>query len=243
MADLITIRRDTAANWASANPTLADGELAYDRTNLQLKVGDGATPWATLPFSIAQTYANNAFNSAANALTSANNASNSAANAAGSVSSIAAIAASSNIYQTKAAANTALSGLTANAYAQVLLDETRSGKWTIYQKVSGAYVFVTYAMPTFNNWYVDPKNGSDTNAGTIAGPFQTPNAAFSKCQSGDTIYFVPGAVVKYMTSDASGVDQTANCPDYVNIKSMGGKTLWMGFDKVTGTWTSETGAY
>ena len=45
---LIQIRRDTAANWASVNPTLAQGEFgwAYD-TNV-LKLGDGSTPWATL---------------------------------------------------------------------------------------------------------------------------------------------------------------------------------------------------
>lgn len=41
-------RRDTAANWASNNPTLADGEIGYDTTNKLLKVGDGATAWNTL---------------------------------------------------------------------------------------------------------------------------------------------------------------------------------------------------
>jgi hypothetical protein len=41
-------RRDTAANWASNNPTLAAGEVGIDTTNNLLKVGDGSTAWASL---------------------------------------------------------------------------------------------------------------------------------------------------------------------------------------------------
>lgn len=41
-------RRDTAANWASNNPTLADGEVGYDSTNKLVKVGDGSTAWNSL---------------------------------------------------------------------------------------------------------------------------------------------------------------------------------------------------
>lgn len=50
MAAKIKHRRDTAANWASNNPVLDDGELGYDKTNKRLKVGDGATPWLGLSF-------------------------------------------------------------------------------------------------------------------------------------------------------------------------------------------------
>lgn len=45
---LLQIRRDTAANWASANPTLALGEPGYDTTNKTLKIGDGTTAWNSL---------------------------------------------------------------------------------------------------------------------------------------------------------------------------------------------------
>lgn len=45
---LIQVRRDTAANWTSRNPTLAQGEPGYDLTNAVLKFGDGITPWNTL---------------------------------------------------------------------------------------------------------------------------------------------------------------------------------------------------
>lgn len=41
-------RRDTAANWASANPVLASGELGFDTTNKILKIGDGSTAWNSL---------------------------------------------------------------------------------------------------------------------------------------------------------------------------------------------------
>jgi hypothetical protein len=49
MSVKIQIRRGSASEWASANPTLAAGELGYDSTNDILKVGDGSTPWASLP--------------------------------------------------------------------------------------------------------------------------------------------------------------------------------------------------
>ena len=50
MADKIQLRRDTAANWTAANPTLAQGEEGYEIDTLRRKVGDGATPWNSLPY-------------------------------------------------------------------------------------------------------------------------------------------------------------------------------------------------
>jgi hypothetical protein len=46
----ICIRRDTAANFTSANPTLALGEIAYETDTRNLKVGDGSTTWQFLPY-------------------------------------------------------------------------------------------------------------------------------------------------------------------------------------------------
>jgi len=48
MAKQIQIRRDTAANWSSENPVLADGEIGYDSTNEIFKFGDGSTAWNSL---------------------------------------------------------------------------------------------------------------------------------------------------------------------------------------------------
>lgn len=47
MADIIQIRRDTASNWTSANPTLANGELGIETDTSKIKVGDGSTAWSS----------------------------------------------------------------------------------------------------------------------------------------------------------------------------------------------------
>ena len=43
-------RRDTAANWTSANPTLLAGELGYESDTGKWKVGDGSTAWTSLAY-------------------------------------------------------------------------------------------------------------------------------------------------------------------------------------------------
>jgi hypothetical protein len=45
---VLQLRRDTAANWTSNNPTLLAGELGLDSTNSQIRLGNGATAWASL---------------------------------------------------------------------------------------------------------------------------------------------------------------------------------------------------
>lgn len=52
MADIIQIRRDTAANWTSANPTLAQGELGVETDTDKIKIGDGSTAWTSLGYII-----------------------------------------------------------------------------------------------------------------------------------------------------------------------------------------------
>jgi|TARA_R110000744_G_C19250463_1_gene550235 hypothetical protein len=50
VADKIQIRRDTAANWTSANPTLAQGELGLETDTGKLKAGTGSTAWTSLGY-------------------------------------------------------------------------------------------------------------------------------------------------------------------------------------------------
>jgi len=50
MADQIQLRRDTAANWTSVNPTLASGEFGLETDTDQFKVGDGTTAWTSLGY-------------------------------------------------------------------------------------------------------------------------------------------------------------------------------------------------
>jgi hypothetical protein len=52
MADLIQIRRDTAANWTSANPVLAQGELGAETDTSKIKIGNGSTAWTSLSYLI-----------------------------------------------------------------------------------------------------------------------------------------------------------------------------------------------
>jgi len=52
MADIIQIRRDTATNWTSANPTLAQGELGLETDTSKIKAGDGSTAWTSLGYLI-----------------------------------------------------------------------------------------------------------------------------------------------------------------------------------------------
>lgn len=43
-------RHDTAAAWASTNPTLLEGEIGYEKGTGLSKWGDGVTPWNSLPY-------------------------------------------------------------------------------------------------------------------------------------------------------------------------------------------------
>ncbi len=47
----IQIRRGTAAQWATANPVLALGELGEATDLKQIKIGDGTTAWVSLAYS------------------------------------------------------------------------------------------------------------------------------------------------------------------------------------------------
>ena len=43
-------RRDTAANWTAAGPTLLAGEIGYETDTGKIKIGDGVTAWASLAY-------------------------------------------------------------------------------------------------------------------------------------------------------------------------------------------------
>jgi hypothetical protein len=53
MAIRIQLRRDTAANWTSANPTLRAGEVGIETDTLKFKIGNGTSTWTQIT-----TYAN-----------------------------------------------------------------------------------------------------------------------------------------------------------------------------------------
>ena len=46
----IQVRRGTASQWTSANPTLAAGEWGYETDTNKVKIGDGTTAWTSLGY-------------------------------------------------------------------------------------------------------------------------------------------------------------------------------------------------
>ena len=46
----IQIRRDIALNWTTKNPVLLYGEVGFDMTANNIKIGDGVTPWNSLEY-------------------------------------------------------------------------------------------------------------------------------------------------------------------------------------------------
>ena len=59
MAIQIQLRRDTAAAWTAANPTLAEGEIGLETDTTFYKIGTGSTAWTSLAYgSITGTLAN-----------------------------------------------------------------------------------------------------------------------------------------------------------------------------------------
>jgi hypothetical protein len=50
MAVQIQFRNDTAANWTSADPVLAQGELGLESDTSQFKIGNGSDSWTELAY-------------------------------------------------------------------------------------------------------------------------------------------------------------------------------------------------
>jgi hypothetical protein len=55
MAIKLQIRRGTASNWTSSNPTLESGEIGYETDTGNVKIGDGTNPWTSLGY-VSSTY-------------------------------------------------------------------------------------------------------------------------------------------------------------------------------------------
>jgi hypothetical protein len=50
MAVQIQLRNDTSANWTSANPILAIGEMGLETDTSKFKIGNGLNNWDDLPY-------------------------------------------------------------------------------------------------------------------------------------------------------------------------------------------------
>ena len=54
MAVKIKLRRDTAANWTTANPVLAAGEVGIETDTRKVKYGNGTAAWNSLSYGKAE---------------------------------------------------------------------------------------------------------------------------------------------------------------------------------------------
>lgn len=52
MSAKIQVRRDTAAAWTAANPTLLRGEIGFEYDTKKVKIGDGSTAWTSLAYAL-----------------------------------------------------------------------------------------------------------------------------------------------------------------------------------------------
>ena len=50
MASKIQLRRGTAAEWTTANPTLSQGEMGVETDTGKFKIGNGTATWTALPY-------------------------------------------------------------------------------------------------------------------------------------------------------------------------------------------------
>ena len=50
MPTKIQLRRDTAADWTSNNPTLSEGEFGWESDTNRFKIGDGSAAWNSLAY-------------------------------------------------------------------------------------------------------------------------------------------------------------------------------------------------
>ena len=50
IATILQLKRDSAADWTSNNPTLAAGRIGVEEDTGQFKIGDGTTAWTSLKY-------------------------------------------------------------------------------------------------------------------------------------------------------------------------------------------------
>lgn len=171
---------------------------------------------------------------ATNAAASAVSASSSAASAIAAASAAGAF----TVFATKAAANSGLSGISANAFVMVLIDESRSNARTVYQKVTGSYVY-TYTFPGAKEVHLSKDDGNDSNTGlTPADPKQTTAAAVAIMGVGDTLRpkRASGVSSSRFFEQLTGLPKNAKIVPY----GFGFKPRWDGSRKIAAVaWTAD----
>jgi hypothetical protein len=181
MADLIQIRRDTAANWTSADPVLAQGELGAETDTSKIKIGNGSTAWAGLAYLIdaggyltetsTNTLTNKTIDFASNTLTD-----------------VASLNTVQTLTGTKTFAGTTstLAGVLTNAAEIATVSATAATGTIAYDITTQSVLYFTTDASA--NWTVNFRASSGTSLDTALATGQSVTAAFLVTQ-GATAYY------------------------------------------------------
>lgn len=225
MANLIKLRRDTAANWTSVNPVLAEGELGIDLTNNKVKIGNGSSTWSALSY---------AFDTPTEVTTKANNAQSGAeTTASGYVSTHAALTQTHGVTsgeivgtgKTQTLTNKTIDGNSNTLTVlngQTTATDANTASAIVARDASGNFSanLVTVATPTSSNHaatkaYVDNVTaGVNTHASVkLATTAALPTATYANGSSDQSQGTGVGATLTATANGALSVDSVAVAVD------------------------------
>jgi len=212
MADIIQLRRDTAANWASANPVLAQGEPGLDLDTNNLKWGDGSTAWNSLDYAIpSPTIAVPVRNTVMS----------------GPTSWLAAGTGLQVVSQNGAAVATIAKGFnTASGAVNDLFEIANAETWDSLTASDTCYLYVEYSDPTVTTGHsiLQPAYGPTAPASPSTGQWWFNTATYEGSEwDGSAWVTTPRLYVGQATTDGSGV--TAVVQYAFNGKAVVGGTV------------------
>ena len=134
--DSIQVRRDTAANWTSVNPTLASGEIGFETDTGKFKIGTGSTAWTSL------LYATDASD-----ITGATLASNVTGSSLTSVGTLGSLTVTNNVgaatFTGSPSAGTTTTGASGVGYMGLPQNASTTGNYTLVAADAGKHIYST----------------------------------------------------------------------------------------------------
>ena len=196
MAIQIQVRRGSASQWTTANPTLASGEVGFETDTKKIKVGDGSTAWTSLAYA---TLTPSEVDSAVS-----NAVSNVIASAPGTLDTLNEIAAAINddpdFFNTISTTITSHTSDTTDVHgiantANLVTNSSLSSTLSSYAPLAG---------PTFTGTVTVPAPASDSNT-TVAA-----TTAFARGLYNNAISYVDAEVLDLSNSVSATISSTNN---------------------------------